>query len=196
MKRRVLALILTVLLISGLPLLSSCQPKTDPVAEQYSILQTQQNNIYRMLNDPDARFINLINLYVTKDDTGNLCFRGELNSSASSLLKDLVDSYNADPSTTIPITQDEVETALTADIVKSTENVIDNKDDSFVAFVLWCQDDADLVYNKNLYDDEGNILHSRGSDANTNKSLSNYAYLLGGDTGCPNFEFSWEYDAQ
>ena len=177
MKRRILTLALTALLLSGLPLLSSCKPKTDPVAEQYANLHSQESIIYWVLNDSDARLIEMVNLGVIRDDAGNLLYTGELKSSAAPFLKDLVDSYNADPSTTIPITQDEVETALTADIVKSTENVIDNKDDSFVAFVLWCQDDADLVY--------------KGDVPNVDGSVSK-----GGDTGCPNFEFSWEYDAQ
>ena len=197
MKRRVLALILTVLLISGLPLLSSCQPKTDPVAEQYSILQTQQNNIYRMLNDPDARFINLINLYVTKDDTGNLCFRGELNSSASSLLKDLVDSYNADPSTTIPITQDEVEASLSTDIVAATENGISDANVPFTAFVLWCRDDADLVYKDTVVNETTKkVVHTGGQSANSNGAVSNYTFILGRNEIFSEDEFSWEYDAQ
>jgi len=182
--RFLLALILSfVLALGSLFALTGCkssEPKVD--------LDWEETCIWHTLSSTDLGFERQVSIKEKQDENGNPYLVGVLSDQLDGELKDLVDTYNADPSTDKKATLDEVRYDLTEGIVEFCTT--DNTSSPTLAFLLWCGDPADLVYIGDHFGDDGTLIHTEGDPVNT-KTITNYSFVIDPDsyTYC---RFTWQ----
>ena len=157
-----------------------------PPEPTVDVLRIQWNQIMRITNEARSGFHRHITLIEQVDENGKPYYIGELDSVLDDLLKPLVDAYNADPSTTKPLTLDELRYSLTDGIVEATAP--GTKESAFYAFLCWCGTPADLVYRTDITHANGTI--SLAGDPV--KGISNYDYIRSRDGAFSFFVYSWE----
>jgi len=170
LSKRILTLFILFIIAASTALACTDSSETVDPMERYWARITQ------MLNKTDSQFSKHISLIESTDSEGNPIYIGELDAILDSQLPSLIETFNADPETTEPVTIEEVRYKLTDGI---TEAAI-QEDNPFWRFILWLGHDAELVY--------------RDTGANTSGSHSNYSYSINKDSTLKNFCFRWEYE--
>ena len=155
-----------------------------PPEPTVDVLRIQWNQIMRITNEAGSDLNDHITLIERVDAEGKPYYVGELDSVLDDLLKPLVDTYNADPSTTKPLTLDELRYSLTDGIVEATGP--GTKESAFNAFLWWCDAPANLVYRE---DNPGSGI-SAGDIAVV--KFTNYIHIINKDIqGWPH-RYPWE----
>ena len=108
-------------------------------------LRLQRDEIQGLISKAGTKFLEEFALEEREGEEGDLYYVGILSDNLNGWLADLVGVYNADPSTTEPITVEEVRYSLTEGI-SYTANEPDLHA-AFVAFIQWCGRDIELVEN-------------------------------------------------
>ena len=150
-------------------------------------LYNQWYQIMRITNEAGTDLNDHITLIERVDENGKPYYIGELDSELDALLKPLVDTYNADPSTTKPLTLDELRYCLTEGIVEATAP--GTKESAFYAFLCWCDTPAELVYRVDITHVNGTI-SSAGDPIEVR--ISNYIYIKDIESFHSDFVYSWE----
>ncbi len=150
----------------------------------------QKMLIQLMLQEADFRFCNLISLEEREDATDGIHYTGVIGAELDAILNELVDTYNADPSTKDEISIENIRRNLTEGIAESAKE--ENWDSPFLQFLRWTDSAADLVYAENLYDDSGNVLHAIGDSARTD-GISNFDFVKDRED-FSSFNYSWKVE--
>ena len=138
----------------------------------------QHNQIIQMLHLVNFHLDKSIDLELCYDNEGNSYYIGILDEKMDALFGELVETYNADPSTSLSIDATEVRYNLTEGITAAAFSK--DQGNSFYAFLAWCGKPADLVYKET------------GATVNT-KLVTNYIFMVDKEA-LNNWEYRWEYD--
>jgi len=172
-----------VLALGGLFALAGCkssEPKVD--------LDWEKTCIWHTLNSTDYSLEKQVSIEERQDENGNSYLVGVLGDELDGKLKDLVATYNADPSTDKKATLDEVRYDLTEGIVEFS--MTDNTDSPTLAFLLWCGDPADLVYKKTMIDDKTGVFTHTEGDLVFTDAITNFDFTAYPDS-YPDLGFTW-----
>ena len=172
----------TLCLFLAMVLMAGCKPSE-------ADLQESRHQIVMVLQIADYDFGQSVSIVESTDENGKPCLVGVLSDELDAALGDLVDTYNADPSTTKPITVEEARNCLTEDIVAATSR--ENKESPFWSFLYWTDDPAELVYRENRLDSNGNIVQGAGDPVASN-TITNYDFLTETGDVFSNYKFIWE----
>lgn len=176
------------LVLAGCDLFSSSKAKEQEIAIGHT-----KADITFILREADDHISLLVTIEERQDEHGRPYLVGVISDKLDVDLEDLVAAYNADPSTTKPITVDEVRYSLTAGIVEACAD--DNRDSAFCDFLYWTGKDVDLVYNGHVTDSNGTE-HFEGDPADTkgrdSKGITNYMFVVGREGLYENYKFAWE----
>ena len=114
-------------------------------------LHEQEAQILFALRRAGTSFADEITLIEHTDSEGNYYYVGEISPELDPHLGNLVDAYNADPETTMPITLQELRYCLTDGLAEATEK---NKvETSFRHFLKWCGIRVDVMNNDGTLND-------------------------------------------
>ena len=113
--------------------------------DRANYLHKQETQILFVLRRAGTSFADNITLTERTDSEGNYYYIGEINPELDSCLKDLVDAYNADPETTLPITLEELRYCLTDGLAEETE--LGTHESNFRHFLKWCGVLVDIMHN-------------------------------------------------
>jgi len=184
--RRILIIILAITLaFGGLFALAGCK-SPEPTVD----LNWEETCVWHTLSCTDYYLEKQVSLEERQDENGNPYVVGVLGDELDGKLKDLVDTYNADPSTDKMATVDEVRHDLTEGIVEFCTT--DNTSSPTLAFLLWCGDPADLEYKLTTVDGiTGALLHTEGDPANPEGSITNYSFVTG-PRSYPDLRYTWQ----
>jgi len=160
-----------------------------PPAPKPDVPAQQRSQIYYYLSYASPRLVDDLTLIEQTNSTNGIYYTGELSSELEAILGDVVDAYNADPSTTAPVTLEEVHYGLTDGIVEATAD--GTWDSSFMRFLRWTNSIAQLVYNKDLFRGDESIMHAAG-DPVVSIKIKNYDFINGRESAPSDFQFAWE----
>jgi len=115
-----------------------------PSAPKPNIPAQQRSQINYSLGYASPRLVDDLTLVEQTNPASGSYYKGELSSELETILQDLVNAYNADPSTTAPVTFEEVHYGLTDGIVEATASGTWNS--PFMRFLRWTRLPANIVY--------------------------------------------------
>ncbi len=173
---------LAALIIAAILIISSCtQPSPAPLnVEDY--LYKQRGQIVYVLSRGEIGFKDEITLMEQTDEDGTPYYVGVLSGDLDAMLDEMVDRYNADPTTEIPVTIEEIRFCLTSGIAEATDGI--RAEDPLMRFIHWTAAPADLVNREDK------------SEMISNEPISNYYYFLERDGLFSDFEYRSEQGAQ
>jgi len=173
----------TLLVLAGCDLFPSSKAK-----EQQAAIENAKTDINFVLRTrADGSISQLVTIEERQDEYGKPYLVGVLSDKLDAYLEDLVAAYNADPSTTKPITVDEVRHSFTVGIAEACAD--ENRDSAFRDFLYWTGKPADLVYNGHAINTDGTE-HFEGDPFVT--KTTNYIFVVARNSTFENFKFAWE----
>lgn len=173
-----------VLVAAGLLICSYQQQAAD---RRSQIVQARQ----AVYSDRPSYLREALNLEWSTDPSGEEVPRANLEPSAG-LFEELLESYNADPSTDVPLTLDELEWQLGDGLLDTLGDGRARYTAPAALFLDWCEAPADLVYNQESVARN----YTPGETANPKGTISNFGFVKGGSEDYPNYQFRWEYEAE
>jgi len=186
----IVATLVLLLAFSGLLLITSCK-----AAGQERDLKEERINILRALDGPSSSLQRHITIEERQDENGTPYLVGVLTGWADEVLEDLVDAYNADPSTKKMVTLEEVRFDLTEGLAQTSKP--ENLESPTRALLHWCDSPAELEYAMNLRNDDGVLVRSEGDPVKTYDPetkqviISNYSFVAHPDA-YRNYRFVWQ----
>jgi len=170
----IIAIIAVVALVSWIVIPRIQGTTTVPKVET---IEDQKSRIRLFLSNAGSFFIDLVILEEHTDANGEPYCVGVLVPKLDMVLPDLVDAYNADPSTTKHATEEEIRFWLTDGIAEATASGTEGKE--LHSFLKWLSKTAELVRRDNP---EELVKHFH----------SNYDFILARDGTLKDYKFSWE----
>jgi len=155
--------------------------QSKPTAITWTIedsLEDQYYKIIMLLHVADFNLENSFTFELRYDCKGEPFYICVPDVKLDPLIDKLVDTYNADPSTTDHVEVSFIRDCMTEDIAALSYPV--DWDSPFVHFLQWCHKSADLVYIDN------------GRKANTGGSITNYNFTCS-PMDYANQEYRWQH---
>ena len=113
--------------------------------DRANFLHEQEAQILFVLRRAGTSFADEITLMEHTDSEGNCNYIGEIRPYLDSCLEDLVDAYNADPETAMPIILEELRYCLTDGLAEET--ALGTHESNFRHFLKWCGMLVDVMNN-------------------------------------------------
>ena len=154
MKALKITTVILALCLIGLIVYVVASPHNETKVEyedRANYLHEQETQILFVLRRAGTSFADNITLIERTDSDGKSYYVGEIDSYLDPYLDDLVDAYNADPETTMPIALEELRYCLTDGLAEATER---NKvETSFRHFLKRCGIRVDVMNNDGTLND-------------------------------------------
>jgi len=144
-------------------------------SEQEKDLNSEETSISHMLYSTSKDLKQHVFLEERLDEKGKPYLVGVLDDKLNGALKDLVDAYNADPTTESIVTREEVRFDLTEGLTELCKS--ENAFSSTMEFLSWCGAPAEIEYDRTLVADDGSVVQTEGVSANLGRWITNFNFV-------------------
>jgi len=182
--RPIIAFILALALaFGGLFVLVGCKH-----SESERGLDWERACIQQRLGVSSFGLVQQISIEERQDEKGNPHLVGVLSDWLDGVLEDLVDAYNADPTTESKATLEEVRFDLTEGLAELCKpNTLNSP---IMEFLYWCGRPAELVYNEDVFGTYGGLIHAEGEPVIQAGSIVNFKFVVYPDSFHA-YRFAW-----